>query len=289
MNTPDSSIPNKYILLSIFVNCLRSQEVFQIFCDYELCQLIALYYMYMVLSWHNSVRRIIMKKIYSFLIAFNIITLAGCSSMQNNISSSPEIVQDEAAINSQNIEEYNKVVEKHNGKSDTMSLAINVDEKGKVLEKADVKIVSAISETGKITHFDGIDQRWQKIAHYERYFDDNGALLPEYVFAEITVEICSDKSWDELLLTSFQLRYISNGEAGTKEPHIIDKCIDCNNPHKGTTISIEANNPKLVTLGYIIPKEKFDSITEAYLYGRFAQFDIMDNADGSLPVEFSNK
>lgn len=230
-----------------------------------------------------------MKKIYSFLIAFNIITLAGCSSMQNNISSSPEIVQDEAAINSQNIEEYNKVVEKHNGKSDTMSLAINVDEKGKVLEKADVKIVSAISETGKITHFDGIDQRWQKIAHYERYFDDNGALLPEYVFAEITVEISSDKSWDELLLTSFQLRYISNGEAGTKEPHIIDKCIDCNNPHKGTTISIEANNPKLVTLGYIIPKENFDSITEAYLYGRFAQFDIMDNADGSLPVEFSNK
>lgn len=246
----------------------------------------------MALSWRNSAGMMIMKKFYSLLIALNIITLVGCSSTQGNLGVSSEvtseIIQDEKVINSQNLDEYSKVVEKNDTESDVMTLAIQVDDDGNVLDSADVKIISAISETGEIKHFDGIDEHWQTIPHYDMYFSEDGTLLPEYVFAEITVEINSAKSWDELLLTGFELKYISDGEAGTKEPKIIDKCLDYNNLHKGMAISIEANTPKLVTLGYLLYKENFESITEAYLYGRFAQFNIMDNADGSLPVAFSN-
>lgn len=233
-----------------------------------------------------------MKKICIMLIACFTATLMGCSVTTDisNVSSedNAEIIQNEDEINSQNLEEYSKVVEKNDVESDTMSLAIQVDDDGNVLDSADVKIISAICETKKVKHFDSFDEHWQTIPHYDRYFIEDGTLLPEYVFAEITVEINSAKSWDELLLTGFELKYISDGEAGTKEPKIIDKCLDYNNPHKGMAISIEANTPKLVTLGYLVYKENFESITEAYLYGRFAQFNIMDNADGVLPVKFEN-
>ncbi|MDE5765447.1 MAG: hypothetical protein K2I00_10925 [Ruminococcus sp.] len=230
------------------------------------------------------------KKICIMLIACFTAVLIGCSAVSNtsDVSDNAESIPDEDEINSLNLEEYNRIAEKNNTESDVMTLAINVDDAGNVLDSADVRIISAIYETEKVEHFDDFDEHWHTIPHYDRYFSEDGTLLPEYVFAEITVEISSTKSWDELLLTGFELKYISDGESGTREPQIIDKCLDYNNPHKGTAISIEANTPKLVTLGYPIYRESFESITEAYLYGRFAQFNIMDNADGSLPVAFSN-
>lgn len=230
------------------------------------------------------------KKLLLSLISLVIISTAGCSEINSNheeISSNSEYVFDENEIKEQNLEGYNDVIKKHEESSNTMDLAIKVDDKGDVLESANVKIVSAIYETGKIEHFSGFDEHWQTIYHYENYFNDDGILKPEFVFAEVTIEINCNKSYDELYLTGFTLDYLSNGEALKIEPRLIDKCIDYDNPHKGMVISIEADKPKIVTLGYPIYKKNFDTITEVYLYGRFALFTIMDNADGSLPVIFS--
>lgn len=96
------------------------------------------------------------KNLLLSLISLVIISTAGCSEINSNheeISSNSEYVFDENEIKEQNLEGYNDVIKKHEESSNTMELAIKVDDKGNVLESANVKIVSAIYETGKIEHF----------------------------------------------------------------------------------------------------------------------------------------
>lgn len=230
------------------------------------------------------------RKIYPLLI-LSFLALTGCSSITQKSEikseSTTEYIYNEEEIKSKNLEHYSEISEKHKGDSDIMTIAIECDDNGNVLESADVKVVSAVYETGKIEQFEGFDEHWQVIYNYNKYFNEDGILKPEYVFAEVELEITSNKSWDELLLTNFTLQYISNDEAGSEELDIIDQCIDYTDLHKGTAISIEANTPKIVTLGYVVHKETFDTIMEAYIYGRFSTFNIMNNSDGALPIEFS--
>ena len=230
-----------------------------------------------------------MRNIVFLLLICLTINLCGCSLSKNNsedkFENNDSSSYSEEEIESKKLEEYLDVAGKYEENSDTMSVAIEVDDDGNILECAKIKVISAIVETGTIEKFYSFDERWKTIYHCEKYFNDDGTVKADYVFAEINVEIKADKSWDELVLTDFN-RYLSNGVTGLNEPKIIDKAVDYDDIHKRMTISLEADVPKTVTLGYLISKETFDNISDVYIEGRFGTFNKMDNAIGSLPIKF---
>ena len=162
------------------------------------------------------------------------------------------------------IEEAKKAA-KAEENEDTITLPIVINESKEITDSATVKLLSAKFEENEIRNFQNISQYYTTIPHYEKYFDNDGSLNSDYVFAELNIGITSQKSWDDLYLTSFNLEYIYNGQYGSCEPKFIDNCIDFEDPHKQSTVAIKADEMNEISIGYILPKEEFESLIMEYL------------------------
>lgn len=217
-----------------------------------------------------------MKKIILLSIATMTI-LSGCSKTGEN--SSLKVIYDESSVAEENKSYMSKIAGIAEKNSDTITLPIKVDENNNITDVAEVKLISATYETNTINNFNGFNEYWQTIYHYDEYFNEDGTLKPEYAFAEVTVDITSDNRWEEINLTDFKLSFMSLGEYHSAEPRLIDKCVDFNNPHNHSAISLEAKQPKTIMIGYIVKKDVIENIDEAYLNACFASFDKVDGRD----------
>ena len=226
-----------------------------------------------------------------FMVCFSMLSigLTGCSFQTDSTDSSESVAEyningDESLINSENLDLFSEVAGKAEENEDTITLPIVINESGEITDSATVKLLSAKFEENEIRNFQNISQYYTTIPHYEKYFDNDGSLNSDYIFAELNIGITSQKSWDDLYLTSFNLEYIYNGQYGSCEPKFIDNCIDFEDPHKQSTVAIKADEMNEISIGYILPKEEFENIDEVYLHAQFATFSI----DGSKSIKINS-
>jgi len=230
-------------------------------------------------------------KITFFMVCLSVLSigLTGCSFQTNSTDSSESVAEyningDEFLINSENLDQFSEVAGKAEENEDTIILPIVINESNEITDSAIVKLLSAKFEENDIKNFQNISQYYTTIFHYEEYFDDDGSLNQDYIFAELNIGITSQKSWDDLRLTSFKLEYVYNGQYGSCEPKFIDNCIDFEDPHRRSAVAIKADEMNEINIGYILPKEEFENIDEIYLHAQFATFSI----DGSESLKINS-
>lgn len=230
-------------------------------------------------------------KITFFMVCLSVLSigLTGCSFQTNSTDSSESVAEyningDESLINSENLDQFSEVAGKAEENEDTIILPIVINESNEITDSAIVKLLSAKFEENDIKNFQNISQYYTTIFHYEEYFDDDGSLNQDYIFAELNIGITSQKSWDDLRLTSFKLEYVYNGQYGSCEPKFIDNCIDFEDPHRRSAVAIKADEMNEINIGYILPKEEFENIDEIYLHAQFATFSI----DGSESLKINS-
>lgn len=220
------------------------------------------------------------------------LSLMSCNKSAENTNSDNNAADfnlngDESQINSANLNEFSKVEANAESNDNILVLPISVNKNDEITDTAKVELLSVEYEENNITKFENLPLYYNTIFQYEKYFDNDGILKPDYVFIELTLGISSEKSWDEVLLTSFKLEYTYDGQYGSCEPRFVDNCIDFTNPHKGSTVMIKAGETNLFKIGYIILKKEFNNIDDIYLNARFADFNI--NGSDSLKIKSIDK
>ena len=239
-----------------------------------------------------------MKKVLCLILCLSVfqIVLTGCSNKTNDTGKSADndktvaeynVNGDESLINSENLELFEDVAQKANNTSDEITLPIVVNENKEITDYAKVKLLSAKYEEGEIKSFTNLSDNYTTIFHYDNYFNNDGLLNDNYVFVELTLSITSEKTWEDIRLSSFKLQYVYNGQYGSCEPKFIDNCIDFNDPHKRSAIIIKSDDINEIKIGYIISRQEFENIDDAYLHAQFSTFSI--DGSGSLKIESIEK
>ena len=168
-----------------------------------------------------------------FMVCFSMLSigLTGCSFQTDSTDSSESVAEyningDESLINSENLDLFSEVAGKAEENEDTITLPIVINESKEITDSATVKLLSAKFEENEIKNFQNISQYYTTIPHYEKYFDNNGSLNSDYVFAELNIGITSQKSWDDLYSADLAIALNGNTKiiATTiqKFPYIVD-------------------------------------------------------------------
>lgn len=192
--------------------------------------------------------------------------LSGCSTNVINTENSQETFNEEK-IKNEISGEISIVEEQAKKNENNIILPINVLENGEIIDTANIKFISLKYETNTIEYFKDF------IGYIdEKYIDNNGNLKDEYVLLELTLEITTQKDFSELNLADFKFQTQTETNYYFHNPQIVDKCIDFSNPHKGGIISIKANQPTTVTLGYIVYHDVLSNTNPMYLNAQFSDF-----------------
>lgn len=215
-----------------------------------------------------------MKK-YIYFIAVLTVILSGCSAENNNLYQNNDLdIYDKQAMISENNEEFLKLESQEANVNQNISVPIELDEKYNVISSAEISDIYLCYETNTIQNMSNFRRNFKTIEHYDTFFNEDGSLKSEYVFVELSFTIFAEKKWDELLLTSFKLKYTYDNIHQSKEPKFVNECNDFENVHKLNAISVNANEKKDINIGYIISSDIFNNMDDVYLDVSFGDYDI---------------